>query len=504
MPAPRDTVEARARRESSSGPCRRIARAGALTVAALLALAMLTACGQDTSTALVLDDCVVDDQPARCGTLMVPEDRAGGADRELPIRVVVFPATGADRDPDPVVWFAGGPGDSAVDTIARVRPLLAPNNVTRDLVFIEQRGTGDTAMTCPTFPDVSDPAALGAAVESCVDGLESDLRFYSTSLFADDVDEVLAELDYTQANLVGISYGPTAEQVFLARHPNRVRTMTLLSGTLLDVPVLERLPQNAQLALDNVFAECERDTACEQAFTQIRTDWDALWSSVTAAPWVVPADRSPDATEHVFDSTAIASAIHDLLFVATTHTQIPLIVHTLGASEDTVAAVLAIAAAHPDLADSGPADEQMVGYSIRCNEGWARFDPAQLVGTDSFEYELRRDEAARWQAVCSHIPGAADNEEPASPPRSDVPVLALNGELDPQDPPANMAGAAAVWPNSLTLTVPSQGHDIDPASAACVIPLVQSFIDQGTAAGLDTSCLAQLPPPDFDLTLPTK
>jgi hypothetical protein len=84
-----------------------------------------------------------------------------------------------------------------------------------------------------------------------------------------------------------------------------------------------------------------------------------------------------------------------------------------------------------------------------------------------------------------------------------VPVLALNGEEDPQDPPANMAGAATVWPNSLALTVPGQGHDIDPVSAQCVIPLIQSFIGAGAVATLDTSCLEQLPPPEFDLALPS-
>jgi hypothetical protein len=51
------------------------------------------------------------------------------------------------------------------------------------------------------------------------------------------------------------------------------------------------------------------------------------------------------------------------------------------------------------------------------------------------------------------------------------------------------------------LTVPGQGHDIDPATAGCIIPLIQSFIDQGTVTGLDTSCLAHLPPPDFDVAL---
>jgi pimeloyl-ACP methyl ester carboxylesterase len=444
----------------------------------------------------------VDGVSARCGTLMVPEDRSAGGDRRLPIRVVVFPATGPERQPDPIVWFAGGPGDSAVDTISRVRPLLAPNT-SRDLVFIEQRGTGASAMTCPAFPDLSDPAALRSAVESCVDSLDGDPRFYTTSLFADDVDEVLDDLHYPQANLVGISYGTAAEQVFLARHPDRVRTMTLLSGTLLDVPALERFPESAQRALDNVFAECERTAACQQAFPRLRADWDAMWRSVNAAPWVVPADRSPDGTEAVFDANRVASGLHDLLFIATTHTRIPLVVHTLGAADDKVAALLAIAQAYPDTTGTGSGDEQMLGYLVRCNEAWARFDPDRLVGTDSFEYERVRNDAEWWQSVCSLIPEAGGTAAAVAPPTSDVPVLTLNGEADPQDPPANMAGAAAVWPNSLALTVPAQGHDIDPVSAGCEIPLIQSFIDQGDVAGLDTACLAQLGPTTFDLTLPT-
>jgi hypothetical protein len=49
--------------------------------------------------------------------------------------------------------------------------------------------------------------------------------------------------------------------------------------------------------------------------------------------------------------------------------------------------------------------------------------------------------------------------------------------------------------------VPGQGHEIDPVSAGCEIPLIKSFIEQGDMTGLDTTCLSQLPPPSFDLTL---
>ena len=120
--------------------------AGALA----LVSSLLPACGgssTDTSstgtssTGLVLEACTVDSVSARCGTLKVPEDRLSASGRQIPIRVVVIPATDPHRQSDPIVWFAGGPGDSAVDTISRVRPLLAANT-DRDLVFVEQRHRG--------------------------------------------------------------------------------------------------------------------------------------------------------------------------------------------------------------------------------------------------------------------------------------------------------------------------------------------------------------------------
>jgi pimeloyl-ACP methyl ester carboxylesterase len=216
----------------------------------------------------------------------------------------------------------------------------------------------------------------------------------------------------------------------------------------------------------------------------------------------VPADRSPDGIEHVFDADFLASGMHDLLFVATTHTRIPLLVHTLGAADDKVDALLAIAQAYPDTTDAGSGDEQILHYLIRCNEAWAQYNPDRLVNADSFEYEHNRKDAEWWQSVCALIPDANDDAAIVAPPNSEVPVLALNGEADPQDPPANMAGASAVWPNSLALEVPGQGHDIDPTSAACIIPLIQAFVDEGDVTDLDTTCLSQLPPPAFDLTLP--
>ncbi|HEX7106227.1 MAG TPA: alpha/beta hydrolase, partial [Acidothermaceae bacterium] len=203
-------------------------------VVVALTLLPVAACGGDHSTSakLTTASCTVQGTPARCGTLSVPENRLTGRGRTIGVNVVVVPASSTERAPDPIVWFAGGPGDSAVAAVTSTLNSLVNARVHRDLVFIDQRGTGDSnPLNCPSFPSTDDKAAFNRSVESCLASLPADIRFYTTAMFVDDVDQVLGALGYRTANLMGISYGTTAEQVMLLRHPKRVRTVTLFSGT---------------------------------------------------------------------------------------------------------------------------------------------------------------------------------------------------------------------------------------------------------------------------------
>jgi hypothetical protein len=54
----------------------------------------------------------------------VAEDRLTGQGRTIQVRFVVFPATGPHRAPDPAVYFAGGPGVSAIADIPAWLPIL--------------------------------------------------------------------------------------------------------------------------------------------------------------------------------------------------------------------------------------------------------------------------------------------------------------------------------------------------------------------------------------------
>lgn len=459
-------------------------------------------------TRLSLHACTVAGLNAKCGSLKVAEDRVSATGRMINVGFVVIPASlRAGRLPDPVVYFAGGPGGSAIEDIPAQLQGLSDLALHHDLVFVDQRGTGKSnPLLCKPFPSgLADKAGLRKAVTSCLAKLQANVSFYTTAMAVDDVAQVLSALRYPKADLVGGSYGATAEQVFLLRHPEMVRTVTMLGGSLLSVPIFERFPANAQAAMGTIFARCERNATCHSAFPHLSTEFASVLASLAKAPWVVPAKVSPTKQTIHYTEEMAADALHQLLMSATTEAYVPVLIHTLATTKDHVAALLSTTNALAAAGAAPVASEQqttVIPYPIRCNEAWARLGPSRLLGKASFEYASDLANANWWSYVCSVLPQAPEGSVYGTPKASNVPVLAFNGTADPQDPPANMAGAAQLWPNSRLLSMPGQSHQIDLSTwESCGAPITTSFVEQGSTRHLDTSCLVTTPPPPFAASL---
>ncbi|MBC7940046.1 MAG: alpha/beta hydrolase, partial [Chitinophagaceae bacterium] len=82
---------------------------------------------------------------AWCGVLARPLDPAQAQGRQIELHYAVLPALARNKKPDPVFFFAGGPGQSAMGLAGTVSRLLARLSNRRDLVLIDQRGTGRSA-----------------------------------------------------------------------------------------------------------------------------------------------------------------------------------------------------------------------------------------------------------------------------------------------------------------------------------------------------------------------
>lgn len=130
-----------------------------------------------------------------------------------------------------------------------------------------------------------------AQVRACRDELAKrvDLSQYTTPRIADDMAEVAAALGYRKLNVMGTSYGTRAALVFLRRHPDRVRSVTLYGVLPPDARVPLPAARNTQTALDALFADCAAQPACAAAFPDLKADFAAVLQRVEEKPVPVEA-----------------------------------------------------------------------------------------------------------------------------------------------------------------------------------------------------------------------
>src|SRR6201991_981592 len=91
-------------------------------------------------------------EQVRCGTFEAYEDRNSMSGRKIALKIIVFPATGPDKALDPLFYIPGSPGSSATEDTPFVAPQFAKIREHRDLVFVDQRGTGGSnPLNCDLF-----------------------------------------------------------------------------------------------------------------------------------------------------------------------------------------------------------------------------------------------------------------------------------------------------------------------------------------------------------------
>ncbi len=233
-------------------------------------------------------------EDVRCGQYEVYENREAKTGRKISLRVVVAPAFGEKAAPDPVFYFAGGPGGGAIDIFSRAgKGYLAGLRRERDLIFVDQRGTGGSnQLACNLYGDKNDMAAFFGELfaperlRACRADLEkvADLKLYSTPIAMADLDEVRAALGYDKINLYGGSYGSTAALAYLRQYPQRVRTATVAGVAPPDMKLPLPFGKGVQNALEHVFADCAADEKCRAAFPRPMADLETAGKLLEKAP----------------------------------------------------------------------------------------------------------------------------------------------------------------------------------------------------------------------------
>ena len=472
---------------------------------AVLAILIHSGCSQSQAVQAIdkLKPCTGYDTPvdAYCGTLKVYENRATKQGRQIDLAIVVLPALRADSQPDPLFFLAGGPGQGAAKMAKVVRTIFQRVQNDRDIVLVDQRGTGKSNPLDCNSEDDSLQAIMETneqmldRLKACQARYDADLTLYTTPIAMDDLDEVRAFLGYEKINLYGGSYGTRAALVYMRRHGDRVRAAILDGVAPPDMRLPLYFPRDTQRAFELLAKDCASDPGCNTAYPDLLRRMKTLVDRLEKTPPTVTVThpRTGETADIRIDARLLANVIVSALYSPVMTTLVPAIV--AAAEKNDFQSMLALAA----IGDGGGEPNMSIGMqlSVICAEDAARNTPDDLQkGSESTLFG--KYVMTIQQQACMFWPRGKVDDSFYEPLTSAIPTLVMSGEVDPVTPPSWGDQVAATLSNSKHVIIPGTGHTA--GGTGCGQRLMRSFIELGSPNGLDTACTERIKRPAFFLS----
>lgn len=428
---------------------------------------------------------------AECADFEVAEDAARPQGRRITLRIARVPSRAGRAAPDPVVFLAGGPGQSALEAYPAAQAALRPLLTRRDVLLVEQRGTGRSNPLKCTLPDWKDAATatLAAARAQALACLatyrgRADTRFYTTSDYLRDLEQVRSALGIGQFNLVGGSYGTRVALEYLRRHPDAVRSVFIDSVVPPELALGQDHARNLEEAVAATARRCSADPMCRERHGDVVTTLRQLKARVqrNAAPVTIRHPQTHAFLRVPFNEAALTGVVRLFSYAPQATALLPLLLDEAarGRPEALLAQAELLYSSLPDQLAHG------MELSVICAEDvdLLRLDPADrdtLMGGAFVEFITAQC------AVWPHGTRPADFKQPVV---SDKPVLLLSGERDPVTPPRYAEQVARTLSNSRQLVAKGQGHT--PMGEGCAPRLLRRFVETLQPQALDATCLDAL------------
>lgn len=436
---------------------------------------------------------------ALCGKYEVFEDREAKSGRKIALNIVVLPALSSTPAPDPVFLLAGGPGQGAA-TVAKSagENFMRDIRRERDIVFVDQRGTGDSnRLDCDlSGNDDRLQSYFGEMfpaekVRECRKQLEkiADLRLYTTSIAMDDLDEVREAMGYERINLLGGSYGTMAAMEYVRRHADHTRSAALRGVATPAMKMPLHFIRGAQMGMDRLMEDCAADPSCSAVFPNFRKEFAAVLARFDKGPvsfeLVNPSTQKPEQVS--MSRGFFVEQVRLMLYNLQSARRIPLLIHQIYQDGFASFGETIISG------DKGFGLPIGMYLTVTCSETTLLITEKEIIqqtaGTFMEDYRVRVHVRA-----CQEWPRGKVPANYTDPIKSDVPVLMLSGELDTATPPQLGEAIVQHLPNGRQLRIRYRSHDYN---SACENKLVAEFFSKGTAKGLDASCTDQLRRPPF-------
>lgn len=467
--------------------------------------------GSETVSAandIVFKDCSIGDTTgikiaAQCTTLEVPLDPAKPAAGMQILSVARIESRRRSGHSDALTLLAGGPGQSAIESFPAISFAFRHIMRDRDVILVDQRGTGEsTSLDCPDETgsvnrDVgynlqSDLQEISTLAAECLAALEADPRLFTTSIAVQDLENVREQLGISQWNLYGISYGTRVATHYLRRYSDAVRTMVLDAVVPPQISLGPEIASLAQQSLDKIFARCEKDEGCNEAFGNLTLPTLTLIDELKASPRSITYEdvTTGQLTTRDFTHEHLAVTLRLMSYSSQTAAILPSMLYEAIENDN-----LAPLARQSDMQSSSLSSSLSTGmhHAVICTEDVPFFDiEANKSTTKSY---LGEDVLEGITATCDAWPTGIIDDDFKHPLVSDKPSLILSGDADPITPPAYGELLAQTLTNSRHIVNEAQGHM--QAAFGCMPVLLAQFVESTDVDKLETGCLERLRPLPF-------
>lgn len=402
------------------------------------------------------------------GTLMVPENRSDPESRMIRLEYVRFPATGETKG-SPIIYLAGGPGGSGIQTAKGPRfELFMAMREFGDVIAFDQRGTGASSdlPTCESSQVDSDTEPLSdadyltihkLAAAECLRFWEAegvDIYGYTTLESVQDLDALREHLGSEKVALWGISYGSHLSLAALKQMEDRIERVVIASVEGLDQTV--KFPARTDAYFERLQAAVDADAELSELYPNIRELLRRVHSKLDTAPVMLTVPLEDGSTAPYLlerrDMQQIAS----------------------GMISDPQWAILGLGI-YAELDQGGTSG--ITGLMAR----WIDPDAPISYRPMSFAMDIAsgvgsaRKQAIKAQAKSSlladylnfpmpHLDGVVPNLDLGdvfrAAPTSDVPTLVLSGTLDGRTYPESQLEAVSGLSNVEVVTIRNAGHNL--------------------------------------------
>lgn len=459
----------------------------------------------DASFGLKIEPCYIEElgEEVLCGTYEVMENRQVRKGAKIRLNFIILPAWTLNPAPDPVFILSGGPGQGSADVVVHYAQSYEKLRWERDIVLVDQRGTGrSNRLHCQRIGDPDSAQTYlqdmfpEEYVSNCRKELEkkADLRHYDSTTAIQDIDDLRSALDYERINIVGASYGSYMGIVYMKYFRERVRSAFLSYIAMPNWTYSGSIAPNTEVVLERLLTDCSLDPDCASDYPVLRQQLDQVLDRLKQGPAMVPITNpfTGEFEQVVFTYNNFIHGVRSMLYSSLTSRWIPVFIHW--AARGLFSPVAEYTADYLRWVNENIMDGMYL--CVTCTETIPYIDYAEAralaQGTFMGTYRLdQQKNACDWWVRGEH---PADFHDMVL---MDIPTLILSGEIDPVTPPAYGEELAGYLPGSLHVIIPNAGHEYGTVWKDCLDDVVAQFISQGSVNGLDPSCIDQHVRPPF-------